>query len=336
MDAPPTTMRAAFFEAARTMTVRRVPVPRHPAGEALLRVSYSGICGSDLSLWEGGALSGPEVVLGHEIAAVVLEDAGGNWTTGTRVAVFPPRGCGTCMWCRAGELRYCLDPVTGRFGGFAQYVAYPSTNLIPIPTQVDDRRAALADPLGVAMRAVAEAGPRTGDVVYVGGLGPIGLCTVSVLTAAGCVVIGGDPRLDRRRLGRRLGCVEVVDPTREDPEEATLSCDPRGARSAYECSGHPDGLQQIFDVCGHQGTVAILGIPKSPTLLLRMTVREQRAFSIAGPTRESMAAALRHAEAHPEIGDIITGVIGLDELGGCIEELTNGGGGTKVLVDPHR
>jgi len=332
----PSMMRAAFFAAARTMEVREVPVPSPDPGEVLIRVDYCGICGSDLSVWEGGALSGPGVVLGHEIAAAVVDDPAGEWPKGTRVAVFPPRGCGSCIWCARDEPRFCLDPPEKRQGGYAEFAVYPSSSLLTVPDGVDQRAASLADPLGVATRAAAIAEPRPGDVAYVGGLGPIGLMTVSVLSAAGCTVVGGDPLPERRAMGERLGCAATIDPTWDDPFDAAHAFDPYGPRLAFECSGHPDGLQQIFDACAPLGTVGILGIPKMPTLLLRMTVREQRAFSISGPTRSSMQTALRHLVDHPEAASIITGTITLEELGPTIEVLRHGEGGVKVLVEPGR
>ncbi len=329
------TMRAAFFEAAATMAVRQVAVPEPPPGEVRVAVRYCGICGSDLSVFPGGALAGPDVVMGHEVVAVVDYDPAGGWVPGTRVVVFPPRGCGDCQWCREGHPRYCENPVEDRWGGFAEYACYPSSHLIPIPDEVPDRAAALADPLGVALRAVDLAAPQPGDLAYVSGLGPIGLCTVAGLVAAGCTVIGGEPREERRRLGRELGCRLVLDPIREDPYEAALSLDPQGPRLAFECSGHGDALQQVFDVCGPLGTVGILGIPKSPVLLLRMTLREQRAFSISGPSIASLQVAVDHLGAHPETGDIVTGVVGLDDLGSAITALIEGHASGKILVDPR-
>jgi L-iditol 2-dehydrogenase len=331
-----TTMRAAVFPAAETMVVEEFPVPEPGPDEALLRILLCGICGSDVSVWRGGALAGPGVVLGHEVAAEVVEDRTGTLEPGTRVTVFPPRGCGECLWCRRGQPRHCLNPPARRQGGFAEYAVYPAASLIRIPEGLDPRLAALADPLGVATRAVPMAAARPGDVAYVGGLGAIGLMTVSVLADAGCTVVGGDPLADRRELALRFGAAAAVDPIREDPFEAASAFDPAGPRLAFECSGHPDGLQEIFDACAPLGTVGILGIPKSPTLLLRMTTREQTAFSIAGPTIEAMGAAVAHLAAHPELDAMVTGVVGLGDLGPTIERLRRGEGGIKVLIDPER
>ena len=146
--------------------------------------------------------------------------------------------------------------------------------------------------------------------------------------------LAGDPIEARRRLAVDLGATAALDPITEDPWEAGIARDPRGFRLAFECSGHPDALQTIFDACGPLGTVGILGIPMSPVLLLRMTVREQRAFSIAGPTRASMAAAIAHLEVHPELARMIDGVVGLDDAASTMDRLIAGEVGPKILIDP--
>jgi threonine dehydrogenase-like Zn-dependent dehydrogenase len=328
-------MRAAFFEAAQTITVRDVPVPEPGPGDVRLKVRYCGICGSDLTVYKTGALAGPDVVLGHEISAVVDLDPEGRWAVGTRVTPFPSRGCGKCMWCREGRPRYCVNPPYERWGGYAEYTIYPSQNLIAIPDELDDRAAAAAEPFGVALRAVALASAQPGEFAYVSGLGPIGLFLAAGLVAEGCRVVGADPRPERRDLGLELGCEAVFDPTAEDPVSRTLSVDPHGPGIAFECSGVPDSLQQVFDACGYQGVVGVLGVPMAPILLLRMFVKEQRAFSLSGPSRESMELALRLLGEQPHIAKVITGTVPLEETDRAFRRLVAGEGGVKVLVAPE-
>lgn len=329
-------MRAAFFESSRTITVRDAPIPEPPPGEVRLRVRYCGICGSDLSLYKTGVLSGPDVILGHEISAVVDVDPAGTWEARARVVPYPAgRGCGECVWCVEGMFRYCLNPPDQHGGGYAEYVSVPRTALLPIPDGLGDDVAAAAEPFGVALRAVELAAPNTGDFAYVSGLGSIGLLSVAGLVAAGCRVVGADPREDRRALGLDLGCEEVFDPTAEDPFAKTLQFEPHGPRVAFECAGVPDSLQQVIDACGHQGVIGILGIPMAPVFLLRMTLKEQRAFSIQGPSMDSMQRALDLLAERPHIGKVITGTVPLEETNAAFQRLVAGDGGVKVLVSPE-
>lgn len=330
------TMRAAFFESARTITVREAPVPDPPPGEVRLRVRYCGICGSDLSLYRTGALAGPDVILGHEISAVVDRDPAGEWVPGTRVVAYPGgRGCGECVWCREGRFRYCVNPPASHGGGYAEFVSVSAANLIPVPDDLDDRAAALAEPLGVALRGVERSDARAGDLAYVSGLGPLGLFTVAGLVAEGCRVVGADPCDERRQIGLDLGCEAAFDNTAEDPFATILSFDPHGPRVAFECSGAAESLQQVIDACGHEGTVGILGVPMAPVLLLRMMLKELQAFALQGPSMGSMRRALEHLRTRPQTAKVATGTVPLEATAAAFERLGAGDGGAKVLVAPY-
>jgi len=328
------TMRAAFFEGAGSMVVREVPVPEPRSDDVLLRVRACGICGSDVSLYKTGALAGADVVLGHEISAVVALDPSGALAPGTPVAVFPARGCGKCLWCREGHWRYCLDLPERPWGGYAELTVYPARNLIRLPGGLDPKLAALAEPLGVALRAVELSGAKPGDLAYVSGLGSLGLLVVAGLAANGCRIVGGDPRPERRVLAEQLGAAAAIDTATDDPTAPTLAMDPHGPRIAFECAGVPASLEQVLDTCGPQGVVGILGIPMAPVFLLRMTLREQRAFAISGPTLDSMRTAVDLLAERPEIGAVVTGTVSLDEVDRAMTSLAAGSGGIKVLVEP--
>jgi threonine dehydrogenase-like Zn-dependent dehydrogenase len=119
-----------------------------------------------------------------------------------------------------------------------------------------------------------------------------------------------------------------------DPAARAQAVDQHGPRLAIECAGAADSLQQVFDVCGPMGTVGILGIPMAPVFLLRMTMREQRAFSIQGPSLESMHRALGLLQEQPRIRNVITGTVPLEEAGEAFARLADGDRGIKVLVAP--
>ncbi len=328
-------MRAAVFEAYRTMTVREVPDPEPEAGEVRLTVRYCGICGSDLSLFKTGILSGPDTVLGHEISGVV-DTPVGEWKEGDRVVPWPTRGCGECAWCQRGQPRYCLQPMD-RYGGYAEYVTYPSENLVRIPDELDDRAAALAEPLGVSLRAVRLAEVGSEDVVYVSGLGSIGLLAAVAALDAGARVVGGDPREDRRRLALELGCEDAFDPGEEDPFWKMFAFDPLGPRVALECSGAPEAVQLAINTARHGGVVGLLGIPFEPTPIIPavLAVKELRTFSISGPTRETLRDSLGILVRRPEAGRVATSVVPLEGTGDAMARLADGeGDDVKVLVAP--
>jgi (R,R)-butanediol dehydrogenase/meso-butanediol dehydrogenase/diacetyl reductase len=329
-------MRAAVFEGMGKMPVREVDLGPPGPEDARIRVHYCGICGSDLSLFKTGILSGPDKVLGHEVSGVVEEDRSGRIAPGTRVVAWPARGCGRCVWCKDGHPRYCLEPPEWR-GAYAELWDVPAQCAIPVPDGVDDRAASLAEPLGVGLRAIDLAGVPGGALVYVSGLGAIGSLVVSALVERGARVIGADIREDRRKLGEELGCEVVFDPVAEDPWWRTLAVDPHGPGFAFECSGAAPAVQSAFNVCGHLGTVVLLGIPFEPATFIPavMTVKEQRALSVSGPTIESMRQALDLLQRRPEAARIITAEVPLEGAERAMRELLEGRGGVKVLVDPR-
>jgi len=145
-------------------------------------------------------------------------------------------------------------------------------------------------------------------------------------------VVGADPREDRRALGTELGCEHVFDSTVDDPVSTTLSFDPHGPRISFECSGSPKALQQAFDACGSGGIVGIIGVPMAPVVLLRMFVKEQRAFSLSGPSHRSMARALDLLEEWPEVRKVVTCTVPLEGTQAAFEGLVAGDGNAKVLV----
>ena len=328
-------MRAAFFVGMGTFEVRDVDAPALTDRDALLEVRYCGMCGSDLSLFKTGIMSGPDRVMGHEISAVVVEDRTGRFAPGARVVPWPWRPCGECMWCREGHPMFCTT-MGEHWGGYAELAAYPSENLLPVPDELDERTAALTEPLGVGLRGVRVAGVGPGDICFVSGLGSIGSLVVAALVDTGARVIGADPREERRALAEKLGAELVFDPVAEDPWWRTLAVDPHGPRFSFECSGVASAVQQAINVCGQMGTVVLLGMPFEPAAIFTpvIGVKEQRILSIAGPTPETMREAIEILARRSEVASVITSTVPLERAERAMHDLVEGHGGVKVLVEP--
>jgi threonine dehydrogenase-like Zn-dependent dehydrogenase len=213
----------------------------------------------------------------------------------------------------------------------------PADYVIPVPDDLDDPVASLAEPLGVGLRAIDLAGVRAGDLAYVSGLGALGSLVVSGLIDRGARVIGADVRDDRRRLGQELGCEVVFDPVAEDPWWRTLAIDLHGPAFAFECSGAAMAVQAAFNVCGQLGTVVLLGLPFEPVMMIPavMSVKDQRALSVSGPTMDSMRDALGLLGRRPEVARVLTAEVPLEETERAMQDLVEGRGGLKVLVNPR-
>jgi len=261
-------------EASPGLTVREVPEPEIRSDEVLIKVRRAGICGTDLHIfdWDEWSQSRirPPLVLGHEFMGEVVEVGAlvENIRLGDRVSAEGHLVCGHCELCRTGQSHVCGDTqIIGvdRDGAFAELVAIPATNIIPIPKSISDDHAALFDPLGNAFHTVLHT-EVAGRVVAVVGCGPIGLFAVGIACAAGAAkVIAIEPHADRRALAGKMGADRTLDPGAEDVE-ARLSDITRGygADVVCEMSGHPNGIATAFKICRNGGHVRLLGLPRGP------------------------------------------------------------------------
>ncbi|TCK99237.1 threonine dehydrogenase-like Zn-dependent dehydrogenase [Shimia isoporae] len=180
-------MKALVYEGKETLGFRDMPVPVAAAGEALVRVDASGICGSDMHAYLGHDARRPApLVLGHEAAGVVERD-------GRRVTINPLVSCGKCAACRAGRENICsareIISMPPREGAFAQFVSVPESNLVEVPEGVPMQKAAMTEPLAVSWHAakLAIAALHTGmekRALVLGG-GAIGLAAALALRAQG-------------------------------------------------------------------------------------------------------------------------------------------------------
>src|SRR5882672_3356019 len=202
-------MQAAVFHGNDRITIERVAMPEVPAGEVLVRVSRTALCGSDFKLWHKGA----EFTAGHEIFGVVEQP--GHPMHGKRCAVYIPLHCDRCAACRRGDTQMCLEVSSligwNRPGGYAEYLPVPENCLLPVPDDIEDSLAPLLlDTIGTSAHAVrfvsrvvppAEAGP-----VLVTGAGPVEHGVILAPRAAGYADINvSDPNSERLRLAEALG-----------------------------------------------------------------------------------------------------------------------------------
>lgn len=254
------------------LELAEVEPPTVRSDEVLVRVRRAGICGTDLHIHEWDAWSrdriDPPLVLGHEFMGEVAETGHRVETVepGQRVAAEGHIVCGHCELCRTGNAHVCRNTrIIGidRPGAFAEYVALPASNLVPIPDAISDDHAALFDPLGNAFHTVLHTDV-SGKAVAVIGCGPIGLFAVGIAAAAGAErVIAVEPHPDRLEIARRMGADLVLDPGSEDVEATVLEATRGyGADVVCEMSGHPDGVRQAFRICRNAGHVQLLGLPR--------------------------------------------------------------------------
>jgi threonine dehydrogenase-like Zn-dependent dehydrogenase len=210
------TMSALVYEAPLQMNMRQVPTPVIQPDEALIRVAYSGICGSELSGYEGkNSLRTPPLIMGHEFSGHV-EAIGSavdrpELKVGAAITANPLVSCRQCRYCLRGKQHLCPKrKLLGAHlpGSNAELVAIRADALFLIPPELSLTMAALAEPAACAIHAAALALPAPDEQALVVGAGPIGLMVIQALAARGIhLIFCIDLNAERLEMAQKLGAI---------------------------------------------------------------------------------------------------------------------------------
>ncbi|MCI0425317.1 MAG: L-threonine 3-dehydrogenase [Actinobacteria bacterium] len=253
------------------LRLEEVPVPRPGPDDVLIRVHTTGICGTDLHIynwddWARATIPAPMVV-GHEFSGHIagLGHNVSGFTVGELVSAEGHVVCGHCRNCLAGRRHLCQDPKglgVSLPGAFADHVLVPKGNVWRHVEGLAPEIGAIFDPFGNAVHTALEF-PVLGEDVLITGAGPIGLMACAVVAHAGArnvVVTDVNPyRLD---IARRMGATLALDVTRDDLEGVQHELGmTEGFDVALEMSGSPAAMRDILENTIHGARIAMLGLP---------------------------------------------------------------------------
>jgi threonine 3-dehydrogenase len=253
------------------LRVADVPVPACGRDDVLIRVLRTGVCGTDLHIyqWDGWAQANVPVplVIGHEFVGEVV-DIGSDvhdLRQGDLVSGEGHLVCGRCRNCMAGRRVQCARTKgvgVNHPGAFAEFIALPATNVWRHPPDIDLDVAAIFDPFGNAVHT-ALTFPVLGEDVLITGAGPIGLMAAIVARHAGArYVVITDVSEYRLDLARKIGVTLAVDITQTTLADAMGELGMReGFDIGFEMSGKPTALRDMLACMTHGGKIAILGLP---------------------------------------------------------------------------
>ncbi|OKH77738.1 alcohol dehydrogenase [Mycobacterium sp. SWH-M3] len=255
--------------------IETVGQPEPAAGEARVRTTVVGICGSDLHAACGRH---PFIDLpyrpGHEAVGVV--DAVGpgvdeSWL-GRRVTIEPNLACGQCTQCRAGRYNICRELLVfgcQTAGALADSFTIAEDRLVALDDGLDDRHAILIEPLATPVHTVRRAAEVVGDLagrpVVVIGAGPIGLFTLLAARHAGARVVVADLLESKRARAEQLGAVGTFDPTAPDAVETALGLLGGPAAVVIDCVSRESSVAQAVDLVDKGGAVMIVGVAEGAT-----------------------------------------------------------------------
>ncbi|MBE6980902.1 MAG: NAD(P)-dependent alcohol dehydrogenase [Ruminococcaceae bacterium] len=277
-------MKVAVMEGIGKMGYIQRPIPTPKANEALVKLEYVGICGSDMHYYETGAIGDyvvePPFVLGHEPGGVVVavgEDVK-HLKVGDRVALEPGKTCGHCEFCKTGRYNLCPDviffatpPVDGVF---QEYVAHEADLCFKLPENVSTLEGALIEPLAVGFHAANQGGAHAGQTAVVMGAGCIGLVSMMALKAEGVskvyVVDIMQKRLDK---ALELGADGVINSKDQDVVKAIMELtNGAGCDLAIETAGTEITTRQCIHMTKKGATIVLVGYSKSGEMTLPLSL----------------------------------------------------------------
>jgi threonine dehydrogenase-like Zn-dependent dehydrogenase len=319
-------MKALRYENQK-LSVSEVPQPKVD-GEAVVRVTLSGICNTDLEIARGYA--GFAGTIGHEFVGVIEElPESGSLRVGQRVVGEINAGCGHCDLCRAGDPRHCATRtvlgIVGRDGAHAEFLKLPIANLLPVPDEISDERAVFTEPLAAACGILERALITEDTRVAVIGDGKLGLLCAQVLLTTGAPVVLVGKHQGKLQIAARRGVETItVDHARSRAQEFDV---------VVEASGSSSGFALALDLLHPRGIVLLKSTFHGATEMdaARIVVDE---ISVIGSRCGRFVPALELLRANAiEVADLISEEFALTAGLRAMEQAAQPGV-LKVLLRP--
>lgn len=342
-------MKAAILKEWKRVEVADVPAPAPGPGEVLIDVAYTGICGSDVHIYNGdNPIARTPVIPGHEFAGRVaaLGEGVEGLALGTRAAIQPLKFCGTCTPCKRGSLHVCEKLIVigvNQDGGFAEQAVVPADCVFPIPDDLSDETAALAEPFSIATHSLNRGGISPSDRVLVIGAGPIGLyCALTARYVGAKQVHVSEPNPSRRAVAEAYG-IATTDPTRtEAAQELRAVSETEGFDLVMETSGTAAGFETATEAAAVQGRVVTLGFPnggQSEIHVTRCIIKELSLIGSRVCTRKEFRDTLDMLTTWQTRGDVdfqrlIATARPLADLDHSILDVEKGVETAKILIRP--
>ncbi len=281
-------------------------IPVSGEEEAVIRVKYAGICGSDMHIISGQhPTAKPPFVMGHEVCGEIYEinsKRRSDLKPGDKVAVHAVKGCGSCEMCRSGRENLCehIEIMgAGCDGFYSEYVLCRADRIIPFKPNVDMKNAAMVEPLTIAVHDVRRSGLQAGEDVFITGAGTIGIliAMMAKLTGAAHVVIG-EINPDRIRIGRELG-FDVIDTSASDFEmQCSAVTGGNKFDKVFEVTGFQGGFDNCLKMIKRGGVMVQVGMPGSGMFeggfhVNDIIFNEASYFGVRNSTSRSMAVAAK-------------------------------------------
>lgn len=254
-----------------------IPMVHYGVNDVLIKIKKTAICGTDIHIyqwddWAKATISVP-MTIGHEFYGEIVDM--GNEVKGLSIGqAVSGEGhitCGFCRNCRAGKRHLCRNTEglgVNRPGAFAEYLALPASNVIPLPSNIAPDIGAILDPFGNATHTTLSFS-LVGEDVLITGAGPIGIMAIAIAKHAGARhIVITDINNYRLNLARKMGATLAIHPKETNLQDCMKELNmSEGFDVGLEMSGNPSAFNDLLKVMNHGGHVAMLGIPPPNTAI---------------------------------------------------------------------
>lgn len=337
-------MRAFVITDPDAGEVRELRDPEPGPNEAIVQVSYVGICGTDYHTFRGELEATYPLVPGHEFAGTVaaLGLEGGSWREGERVAVDPVLACGACNRCRRGQTNHCEERATlgdPMNGAMAEYVRVPLGNLYRVEAHEPLDEAAFTEPLACVLWGIQRLRVRSGDRALVFGAGPIGALMAQMLDAIGAAdVVVADVAEPRLEVARGLGARAAYRVDADLPGRLRERSEGRGFDVVVDCTGDVSVMQDLFTYAAPAARIMFFGVAArgaeiriSPYDVYRNDWEILGSMAINGTFRRARELL---AGGRVSVRPLITRVAGLEDVAEILGR-PKSAAELKTLIQPH-
>lgn len=265
-------MKALVMVDYHKFELQEWPVPTITETQVLVKIRAVSICGSDIDGSYGrNGRRVPPIIMGHEASGDIVQIGVSvkDWKTGQRVTFDSTEYCGTCKFCRSGQINLCEHrKVLGvscdeyrRHGAMAEYVAVEARTLYRLPDEVTYEEASLVEPLSIGFHAMAISPLRVGDIVLINGCGTIGLMTLQSVKAAGVShIIVCDVDDARLKIAQEMGADTLINSSHEDvPECVKQLTEGRYADVAFDAVGLAETVRNAIFSLRKGGCLVTIG-----------------------------------------------------------------------------
>ncbi|SPF67895.1 Polyketide synthase, enoylreductase domain [Propionibacterium ruminifibrarum] len=332
-------MKSLKILGPQDMVVQDLPVPEPGPDEVRVRIHYVGICGSDLNYYFRGA-NGPNTVrepfsFGHEMSGVVDADPSGTYAPGTPITIAPASPgrpvAGledkSYLWPGSHYMGSAANLPHDQ-GGASEYVLIKRYMVRALPESVSLEHGALAEPLAVALHALAVAGGVEGRDVLVSGAGPIGLLVAGAAKILGArSVTSSDMLAVPLERASRIGADRTIQLGQESPEDS-------GYDIVFECSGSPRAVEPAIRAARRTGTVCQVGTLPDEEISVNIAHLETKEIRYVGSFRydAEIDDAVTMIAQHPRITTAVTHTFPADQAAEAFRVARDSTQSGKVLV----